>query len=109
MSLTDIYRVSTSIQSLAASVSRHCHPDPSTCNMLIILIAATTVPRTLEKDDEALGVKAGEKGFYYPIVDARKGLLKTSAGRMSATGSQAKEHDGYNNDPYENYGRLNAV
>lgn len=77
--------------------------------MLIILIAATTVPRTLEKDDEALGVKAGEKGFYYPIVDARKGLLKTSAGRMSATGSQAKEHDGYNNDPYENYGRLNAV
>jgi len=72
-------------------------------------LAATTVPRTLEKDDEALGVKAGEKGFYYPIVDARKGLLKTSAGRMSATGSQAKEHDGYNNDPYENYGRLNAV
>ncbi|KAH7039046.1 hypothetical protein B0J12DRAFT_676199 [Macrophomina phaseolina] len=72
-------------------------------------LAATTVPRTLEKNNDALGVKAGEKGYYYPIVDARKGLLKTSAGRISATGSQAKEHDKYNDDPYENYGRLNAI
>ncbi|KAF4535305.1 Transcriptional regulator protein [Lasiodiplodia theobromae] len=72
-------------------------------------LAATTVPLTLEKDNEELGVKAGEKAHYYPIVDARKGLLKTSAGRMSATGSDAKEHEKYNDDPYENYGRLNAV
>lgn len=77
--------------------------------MLTLWTAATTVPLTLEKDNEELGVKAGEKAHYYPIVDARKGLLKTSAGRMSATGSDAKEHEKYNDDPYENYGRLNAV
>lgn len=77
--------------------------------MLTLWTAATTVPLTLEKDNEELGVKAGEKAHYYPIVDARKGLLKTSAGRMSATVSDAKEHEKYNDDPYENYGRLNAV
>lgn len=72
-------------------------------------LAATTVPLTLEKDNDALDVKAGERAYYYPIVDARRGPLKTSAGRMSATGSDAKEHEKYNDDPYENYGRLSAV
>ncbi|KAL0259824.1 hypothetical protein SLS55_005564 [Diplodia seriata] len=72
-------------------------------------LGATTVPLTLEKDNEALGVKAGEKVHCYPIVDARRGPLKTSAGRISSIGSDAKEHEKYNDDPYENYGTLSAV
>lgn len=41
--------------------------------------------------------REGEKEARWmsPIVDARKGLLKTSRGRMSRSG--AHEHDGYEN------------
>ncbi|KAK8163189.1 hypothetical protein BC567DRAFT_232925 [Phyllosticta citribraziliensis] len=70
-------------------------------------LAATTVPITLEKDSGDL--KAGTKAYFSPIVDARKGVLKTSAGRISALRSKADEHDKYGKDPYENYGRMNAV
>ena len=43
--------------------------------------------------------KTGESLWNYPIVDASKGLLKTSAGRMSR--SNATEHDVYGDDPYD--------
>lgn len=43
--------------------------------------------------------KTGKEMWASPVVDASKGLLKTSAGRMSR--SQAKEHDGYGEDPYQ--------
>lgn len=67
------------------------------------MIGATTFrAQASEKDIE--GVEQGKPFFVSPIVDARRGLLKTSAGRMSA--SQATEHDKYNDDPYENYGKL---
>ncbi|KAK3686918.1 hypothetical protein LTR37_019360 [Vermiconidia calcicola] len=42
----------------------------------------------------------GKVLYNYPIVDASKGLLKTSAGRMSR--SNASEHDAYGDDPYQN-------
>ncbi|KAK8212463.1 hypothetical protein IWZ01DRAFT_502201 [Phyllosticta capitalensis] len=67
-------------------------------------LAATTVPTTLEKDSGDL--KAGTKAYFRPIVDARRGPLKTSAGRVSALRSKATEHDKYNDDPYANYGKL---
>ncbi|KAK7538492.1 uncharacterized protein J3D65DRAFT_552534, partial [Phyllosticta citribraziliensis] len=53
--------------------------------------------------------QSGTKAYFSPIVDARKGVLKTSAGRISALRSKADEHDKYGKDPYENYGRMNAV
>ncbi|KAK6527379.1 hypothetical protein TWF281_010559 [Arthrobotrys megalospora] len=65
-------------------------------------LAATTF--TVEPSEKAEGTAPGERSFASPIVDARGGLLKTSAGRMSR--SQGTEHDSYNNDPYENYGKL---
>ena len=40
----------------------------------------------------------GKEMYTYPVVDASKGLLKTSAGRMSR--SKADEHDNYY-DPYD--------
>lgn len=43
--------------------------------------------------------KTGEELWASPIVDASKGLLKTSAGRMSR--SNADEHDKYDDDPYQ--------
>lgn len=43
---------------------------------------------------------SGKEMYEYPIVDASKGLLKTSACRMSR--SNATEHDGYGEDPYQN-------
>ncbi|KAK7556955.1 hypothetical protein IWX49DRAFT_18743 [Phyllosticta citricarpa] len=70
-------------------------------------LAATTVPITLEKDSGDL--KAGTKAYLSPIVDARKGVLKTSAGRFSVLESKADEHDKYGKDPYERYGNLTAV
>ncbi|KAF2143596.1 uncharacterized protein K452DRAFT_317075 [Aplosporella prunicola CBS 121167] len=67
-------------------------------------LTATTVPITVH--DGADDLKTGSEVYAYPIVDARRGLMKTSAGRMSAYGSAANEHDKYNDDPYANYGRL---
>jgi len=40
----------------------------------------------------------GEEMWASPVVDASRGLLRTSAGRMSR--SDAREHDGYGEDPY---------
>lgn len=40
----------------------------------------------------------GEEMWASPVVDASKGLLKTSAGRMSR--SQGDDHDKYGEDPY---------
>ena len=42
----------------------------------------------------------GQEMYASPIVDASKGLLKTSAGRMAR--SNATEHDKYDEDPYQN-------
>lgn len=50
---------------------------------------------------KGISEETGESVWHSPVVDARKGLLKTSAGRMSR--SQGAEHDKYNDDPYENY------
>ncbi|KAF2103414.1 hypothetical protein NA57DRAFT_63959 [Rhizodiscina lignyota] len=50
---------------------------------------------------KGISEETGEEVWHSPIVDARKGLLKTSAGRMSR--SQGDEHDKYNDDPYGNY------
>lgn len=46
---------------------------------------------------------SAETAWFSPIVDARKGVLKTSAGRM--TMSNGDDHDKYGDDPYENYGQ----
>ena len=43
--------------------------------------------------------ETGKEMYASPIVDASKGLLKTSAGRMSR--SNATEHDKYGDDPYQ--------
>ena len=40
----------------------------------------------------------GAQLWASPVVDASKGLLRTSAGRMSR--SSATEHDAYGPDPY---------
>lgn len=58
-------------------------------------------------DAKAEGIEPGKPFWISPIVDARRGLLKTSAGRMSQ--STATEHDAYNDDPYEKYGKLGYV
>ncbi|EME78778.1 uncharacterized protein MYCFIDRAFT_65345 [Pseudocercospora fijiensis CIRAD86] len=42
--------------------------------------------------------ETGESRWASPVVDASKGLLKTSAGRMSR--SQGEEHEKYGRDPY---------
>lgn len=42
----------------------------------------------------------GKEMYASPAVDASKGLLRTSAGRMSR--SNATEHDEYGEDPYQN-------
>jgi len=44
-------------------------------------------------------VQAGQERWMSPVVDASRGLLKTSAGRMNQ--SLADEHDKYGKDPYE--------
>ncbi|KAJ9669574.1 hypothetical protein H2201_000441 [Coniosporium apollinis] len=46
---------------------------------------------------------SAETAWFSPIVDARKGVLKTSAGRM--TMSNGDDHDKYGDDPYDNYGQ----
>lgn len=43
--------------------------------------------------------ETGKEMWASPVVDASRGLLKTSAGRMSR--SQANEHDSYAGDPYQ--------
>lgn len=45
--------------------------------------------------------KEGEAKWQRPIVDARKGLLRSSAGRMSRSGGD--EHEKYGDNVYENY------
>ncbi|KAK3706950.1 hypothetical protein LTR37_012449 [Vermiconidia calcicola] len=54
------------------------------------------INRTSHKvlDDE------GREMYIHPIVDASKGVLKTSAGRMDR--SQGLEHEKYGADPYQN-------
>ncbi|KAF2083498.1 hypothetical protein K490DRAFT_69740 [Saccharata proteae CBS 121410] len=64
-------------------------------------LGAATIPITLEKDSGDL--KAGETAWFSGLVDSRRGPLRTSAGRMSASGSTANEHDKIA-DPYETYG-----
>lgn len=51
---------------------------------------------------KGISEETGEEVWIDPNVDARKGLLKTSMGRMSR--SQGHEHDKFGADPYENYG-----
>lgn len=41
----------------------------------------------------------GQEAWASPIVDASRGLLKTSAGRMNR--SKGDEHDQYDEDPYQ--------
>lgn len=41
----------------------------------------------------------GNEVYTHPIVDASKGVLKTSAGRMAR--SKGDEHDKYEADPYD--------
>lgn len=42
--------------------------------------------------------QSGKEVYASPIVDASRGVLRTSAGRMSR--SKGEEHDGYGEDPY---------
>ncbi|KAK5000359.1 hypothetical protein LTR66_000777 [Elasticomyces elasticus] len=48
---------------------------------------------------KTVGGESGEERWQSPIVDASRGLLKTSAGRMNR--SKALEHEGYGPDPFE--------
>ena len=48
---------------------------------------------------KATDKESGEERWQSPIVGASRGLLRTSAGRMSR--SKAMEHEGYGADPYE--------
>ncbi|EON60919.1 hypothetical protein W97_00129 [Coniosporium apollinis CBS 100218] len=71
-------------------------------------IYANSHPTGLGATATRVELPASEKGsaetaWFSPIVDARKGVLKTSAGRM--TMSNGDDHDKYGDDPYENYGQ----
>lgn len=82
--------------------------NTSTISTDFVGTAATTF-RIDHPDAKAEGIEPGKPFYVSPIVDARRGLLKTSAGRLSASKSKGKEHDAYNDDPYENYGKLGYV
>jgi len=53
---------------------------------------ASTTHRYVDK-------KTGKEMWASPVVDASRGLLATSAGRMGR--SKADEHDGYGDSPYQ--------
>jgi hypothetical protein len=85
------------------SINRICRLGEEETVADFCLIGATTFP-ALAPEKSIEGLDTSKPFYVTPIVDARKGLLRTSAGRMSQ--SQATEHDSYNDDPYENYGKL---
>jgi Domain of unknown function (DUF4188) len=68
-------------------------------------IYVNTKPTLMGATSYPIKTPEGTK-WQSPIVDARKGPLKSSKGRMTMT--DGKDNDVYEGDPYENYGSLEA-
>lgn len=65
------------------------------------LLGATRYLKRTKKAEGQGDDYDSEDQWISPLVDASKGVLRTSAGRLGSRGSQGTEHDKYGPNPYD--------